>query len=146
MSGLAGQVLLMAKIHLFAYALLNGVYQTRATYIRWATAVYHATWQMELPTTPYTRPDHSTIEIVSVFLNSCTHHPSYTNLQMVNNIASLRGRVKDHVRPFVQSDAGFKQSMTDQSVIQANRKKFVLLYPDNFHCEVRAHSLNVHIC
>jgi hypothetical protein len=55
----------MAKIHLFAYALVEGIYQTRATFIRWAMAVFIATWQMELPDRPYEEPDTDIYEIVS---------------------------------------------------------------------------------
>lgn len=48
---------------------MNGIYQTRATFLRWAACVHEATWEMELPTRPYIRPDDSVFEIVSVSLN-----------------------------------------------------------------------------
>lgn len=59
------QVLVVMKIHLFVYGLVQGMYQTRATFIRWAASVYFATWQMELPSTPYQQPSHDILEIVS---------------------------------------------------------------------------------
>jgi hypothetical protein len=55
----------MAKIHLFAYTLVEGIYQTCATFIRWAMAVFIATWQMELPDRPYEELDTDIYEIVS---------------------------------------------------------------------------------
>ncbi|CAE6537812.1 unnamed protein product [Rhizoctonia solani] len=63
-SGVERQVLIVAKIHLFAYALVEGIYQTRATFLRWASAVHQATWQMELPNRPYMPPDNEIFEIV----------------------------------------------------------------------------------
>jgi hypothetical protein len=65
-SGIERQVLTMAKVHLFAYALVEGIYQTRATFLRWASAVHHATWQMELPDRPYHQPDSDVFEIVGI--------------------------------------------------------------------------------
>jgi hypothetical protein len=65
-SGIDRQVLVMAKIHLFAYALVEGIYQTHATFLQWASAVFLATWQMELLDRPYNEPDHDIFEIVSV--------------------------------------------------------------------------------
>lgn len=116
-SGIERQVLIMAKIHLFAYALVQGIYQTRATLLRWAAAVHEATWEMELPTTPYVRPDDEQFEI------------------MVNNIATLRGKVKERARPFTATAGGFQQSMNNQGTIHENLKRFSTLYPNNFHCK-----------
>lgn len=56
---------------------------------------------------------------------------------MANNIASLRGRVKERVRPFVMDTAGFKKNRRNQEVIQANLDRFNLIYPNGFHCKVR---------
>ncbi|KAB5588160.1 hypothetical protein CTheo_8399 [Ceratobasidium theobromae] len=116
-SGIQRQVLIIAKLHLFAYALVEGIYQTRATFLRWAAAVYEATWQMELPTTPMIEPDEEILEI------------------MVNSIATLRGRVKEHLRPFAANAAQFQQNVIDQCTIQENLRRFNLLYPNNFHCK-----------
>ena len=55
---------------------------------------------------------------------------------MVNNIATLRGKVKERMRPFASHAAGFKQRQTHQRVIQENLAKFNLIYPNSFHCKV----------
>jgi hypothetical protein len=55
----------MAKIHLFTYALVEGIYQTHTTYLRWAALIHQATWQMDLPDHPYEKPDNAIFEIVS---------------------------------------------------------------------------------
>lgn len=59
---------------------------------------------------------------------------------MVNNIASLRSRVKERVRFFVERDAGFKHSMNNPEIIRENLEKFNLLYPNTFHCKVSLES------
>lgn len=64
---------------------------------------------------------------------------------MVNNIATLRGKVKERVRPFVATAAGFEQRPTNQEVIQENRRKVNLLTPNNFHCLVSLASSFTHI-
>ncbi|KDN39108.1 hypothetical protein RSAG8_09015, partial [Rhizoctonia solani AG-8 WAC10335] len=115
-SGIPRQVLIMAKIHLFAYALVEGIYQTRATYLRWAAAVHEATWQMELPDREYDQPDNDIFEI------------------MVNNMATLRGKAKERLREFVARVAGFQQNMKNQSTIQKNLDCFNEIYY-SFHCK-----------
>ncbi|KAG8712365.1 hypothetical protein FRC08_014691 [Ceratobasidium sp. 394] len=115
-SGVERQVLIIAKIHLFAYALVEGVYQTRATFIRWALAVYYATWMMELPSTDYVKPPHDYLEI------------------MVNNVATARGKSKELMRPFVENVHEFVHLLLDQQAIQDNLHRFSVLYPNNFHC------------
>ncbi|KAG9075174.1 hypothetical protein FRC06_010235, partial [Ceratobasidium sp. 370] len=115
-SGIERQVLILAKIHLFAYALVEGVYQTRATFLRWALAVYHATWLMELPTTEFVKPPHEYLEI------------------MVNNLATARGKSKEVMRPFVENVHEFVHRLLNQQAIQENLNRFNLLYPNNFHC------------
>ncbi|CAE6450360.1 unnamed protein product [Rhizoctonia solani] len=117
-SGLARQVLVMAKIHLFAYALVEGVYQTRATYLRWAALVHQATWEMDLPDHPYTTPDDDIYEI------------------MVNGIATLRGKVKERLREFVARVSGFRHTTTNHKIIEKNLVLFNRLYPNSFHCNV----------
>lgn len=116
-SGLERQILILAKIHLFAYALVQGIYQTRATFLLWAEAVYFATWQMELPTTAYEKPPMEYLEI------------------MVNSIATMRGKVKERIRPFAATAAGFEQRPANQEVIQENLRRYHLIHPNSFHCE-----------
>lgn len=136
-TGLQGQALTVSKIHLFAYAIIMGIYQTRATFLLWARAVHEATWEMELPTVAYVIPDDNIFEIVSLISHSMhTVFVSLTWPQMVNNIASLRSRVKERVRIFVEKDARFKQSMNNPDTIRENLEKFNLLYPNTFHCKV----------
>ncbi|KAF8602242.1 hypothetical protein BDV93DRAFT_509480 [Ceratobasidium sp. AG-I] len=115
-SGVSRQMLIMAKLHFFAYALVQGIYQTQATFIRWAASVYYATWMMELPTTPYVQPPHEHLEI------------------MVNSVATMRGKVKERVRPFTATTAGFQQRQMNQQVIQENLNRFNEIYLNNFHC------------
>ncbi|KAG8690901.1 hypothetical protein FRC11_008261 [Ceratobasidium sp. 423] len=115
-SGIERQVLIMAKIHLFAYALVEGIYQTRATFLLWASAVHEATWQMDLPDRPYKKPQAEIFEI------------------MVNNIATLRGKAKERLREFVARVSGFQQNLRDKNAIQNNINRFNELYPNSFHC------------
>ncbi|KAG8722633.1 hypothetical protein FRC09_005936 [Ceratobasidium sp. 395] len=115
-SGIEREVLSQAKVHLYAYALAQGVYQTRAAFLKWARAVYQATWEMELPMVPYVGVENWIFEI------------------MVNNLATLRGKAKEVTRPFAAESGGFQQNLTDQQVIQDNLNRFNLLYPNNFHC------------
>lgn len=63
---------------------------------------------------------------------------------MVNNIATLRGRVKERARAFVETDAGFRHTKNNRRVIEANRQKFNLLYPNTFHCKVSTISWRIH--
>ncbi|KAF8670469.1 hypothetical protein RHS04_08598 [Rhizoctonia solani] len=116
-SGLERQVLIMAKVHLFGYSLVQGIYQTQATFFQWASAVHHATWQMELPDRPYKRPPDAIFEI------------------MVNNIATLQGKTKERLRKFVESVCGFEQSLTNQNIIRKNLGIFNKIYPNTFHCK-----------
>jgi hypothetical protein len=63
--GVRRQILTLAKIHLFAFALVEGIYQTRATFLHWAALIHEATWQMELPHVPYVAAAMSELEVVS---------------------------------------------------------------------------------
>ncbi|KAF8593926.1 hypothetical protein BDV93DRAFT_516183 [Ceratobasidium sp. AG-I] len=107
--GVIGQVVTVAKIHLFVYALIQGIYQTHATFLRWAVAMHEATWEMELPTTPYTRANQDVFEI------------------MVNNLATLRGRLKERICAFVESNAEFRHSRNNQRTIQENLSEVQLV-------------------
>ncbi|EUC56335.1 hypothetical protein RSOL_172160, partial [Rhizoctonia solani AG-3 Rhs1AP] len=115
-SGLDRQVLIMAKIHLFAYALVHGIYQTRSTFLGWASNVHEATAQVELPSRPYNQPGQEIYEII------------------VNSIATKRGKAKEQLREFVARVSGFRQNMKKHEIIQRNAELFDQLYPNNFHC------------
>jgi hypothetical protein len=69
--GLARQILVVAKVHLYAYALAEGIYQTRATYMKWAEMIYKKTWELLLPDLPYEAATMDELEVVSA------HKPSY---------------------------------------------------------------------
>lgn len=69
-SGIEWQILILAKIHLFAYMLVQGVYQTRVTFLQWAAAVHFATWQMGLLTTPYSHLPHDHFKIIYVIIST----------------------------------------------------------------------------
>ncbi|CCO37226.1 hypothetical protein BN14_11380 [Rhizoctonia solani AG-1 IB] len=47
--GAARLVLQLAKLHLWAYALFEGPYQTRAVFTTWSRIIWRETWAMELP-------------------------------------------------------------------------------------------------
>ncbi|QRW22141.1 hypothetical protein RhiXN_09728 [Rhizoctonia solani] len=55
--------------------------------------------------------------------------------QMVNNIATLRGKTKERLRKFVESVCGFEQSLTNQNIIRKNLGIFNKIYPNTFHCK-----------
>jgi hypothetical protein len=59
------QVLTIAKIHLYAYALREGPYQTRAVFKLWARAIWEETWYMVLGNRPYQPPDENILNCVS---------------------------------------------------------------------------------
>ncbi|KAG9087049.1 hypothetical protein FRC06_002757 [Ceratobasidium sp. 370] len=69
-SGIERQVLILAKIHLFVYALVEGVYQTHVTFLRWALAGYHATWLMELLTTDLANTCGKSKEVMRPFVEN----------------------------------------------------------------------------
>ncbi|KAG9122329.1 hypothetical protein FRC07_001347 [Ceratobasidium sp. 392] len=116
-SGIEHQILMLVKVHLYTYALHEGIYQTRATFLLWAAAVYYATWQMELPTTPYVNPPQEYLEI------------------LVNSIATSRGQAKELMHPMTENIHGFVHCLRDQQAIQENLNCFNLIYPNSFHCK-----------
>jgi hypothetical protein len=67
--GLARQILVVAKVHLFAYALSEGVYQTRLTFMKWAENIHEETWNLLLPDLPYEAATTSELEVVSRLTN-----------------------------------------------------------------------------
>ena len=60
---------------------------------------------------------------------------------MVNNLASLRGRVKEYLRPVIVTGYGFRRFAVSQEDIQFNRDLYAVPYPNNFHCTVRVYCL-----
>ena len=55
---------------------------------------------------------------------------------MVNNIASLRGKVKERLRDFIARVHGFNQNLRKETEIIRNRDLFDSIYPNSFHCLV----------
>jgi hypothetical protein len=63
--GYERQILTIAKLHLFAFSLVEGPYQTRATLLRWALIIFEETWRQELPDVPFEHPCDESLIIVS---------------------------------------------------------------------------------
>ncbi|KAG8726439.1 hypothetical protein FRC10_007121, partial [Ceratobasidium sp. 414] len=115
-TGIRRQILTLAKVHLFAFALSEGIYQTRATFMMWAALVHEATWLMELPNVPYIAATTAELEV------------------MVNYLATLHGKIKERVRPIVGPSRGFNHCVATQQDIQDNLDLFHELHPNSFHC------------
>ncbi|KAG9086165.1 hypothetical protein FRC06_003243, partial [Ceratobasidium sp. 370] len=115
-TGVAQQVLVLAKIHLFAFALVEGIYQTRATFLQWAALIHEETWRMELPDVEYVAATMLELEV------------------MVNYLATLRGKVKEHLRPLVTFIHNLQHRVTGQQEIQNNLDAYNLVWPNTFHC------------
>ncbi|KAF8594584.1 hypothetical protein BDV93DRAFT_565269, partial [Ceratobasidium sp. AG-I] len=115
-TGLSGQVLTLAKLALFALACSKGPYQTRGRFIHWARQIHERVWNNEAPDVPYIAATQGELEV------------------MVNNLASLRGRVKEYLRPVIVTGYGFKRFAVSQEDIQFNRDLYATLCPNNFHC------------
>ncbi|KAG9094155.1 hypothetical protein FRC06_011110 [Ceratobasidium sp. 370] len=132
-TGIRRQILTLAKVHLFAFALSEGIYQTRATFMMWAALVHEATWHMELPDVPYIAATTEELEVVSA---QNLHLPRVLTLvpKMVNYLATLRGKLKERVRPIVGPSRGFNQCVATQQDIQDNLDLFHELHPNSFHC------------
>jgi hypothetical protein len=133
--GLARQVLVVAKVHLFAYALSEGVYQTRVTYMKWAEMIHEKTWELLLPDIPYEAATMSELEVVSL-----SHKPACMRTnnhpQLVNYLVTLRGKAKERVRPLVPEIHDLQHRVTSQQDIQDNLDAFNEAYPNSFHCAV----------
>ncbi|QRV78996.1 hypothetical protein RhiJN_07011 [Ceratobasidium sp. AG-Ba] len=110
------QVLTYAKIHLFAYILVEGAYQTRGTYMIWAARVHEATWHALYPDLPYRAATLEELEI------------------MVNYIATLRGKTKEKLRAIIEIVYEFDGSIVTQDDIWANLDRFNEIHPNTFHC------------
>ncbi|KAG9083275.1 hypothetical protein FRC06_004610 [Ceratobasidium sp. 370] len=117
-SGIRRQVLVLAKIHLFAFALAEGIYQTRLTFMEWAAEVHYETWKILLPKVLYEAATQAELEV------------------MVNYIATFRGKAKDRLRPVVAHIHEFEHRITSQEDIQQNLDIFNLVYPNSFHCTI----------
>ncbi|KAF8598913.1 hypothetical protein BDV93DRAFT_512069 [Ceratobasidium sp. AG-I] len=115
-TGLSGQVLCLAKLGLFGLACSQGPYQTRGRLLHWAHLVHEETWNHEAPDIPYVAATKGELAV------------------MVNNLATLRGRVKDRMRPVIQEGYGFRPFAVSQEDIQYNRELYARLTPNNFHC------------
>ncbi|KAG9088432.1 hypothetical protein FS749_002169 [Ceratobasidium sp. UAMH 11750] len=115
-SGIRRQVLVLAKIHLFAFALAEGIYQTRLTFLEWAAEIHYETWKILLPKVPYQVATQAELEV------------------MVNYIATFRGKAKDRLRPVVAHIHEFEHRVATQEDIQRNLDIFNLVYPNSFHC------------
>ncbi|KAG9084998.1 hypothetical protein FRC06_003774, partial [Ceratobasidium sp. 370] len=118
-TGIRRQILTLAKVHLFAFALSEGIYQTRATFMMWAALVHEVTWHMELPDVPYVVATTEELEV------------------MVNYLATLRGKMKERVRPIVGPLRGFNHCVATQQDIQDNLDLFHELHPNSFHCTMQ---------
>ncbi|KAG9088020.1 hypothetical protein FRC06_002258 [Ceratobasidium sp. 370] len=116
-SGLKRQVLILAKLHLFAFALAEGIYQTRLTFMEWAAEIHNVTWTMLLPNIPYEAATQEELEV------------------MVNYLATLRGKVKDRLRPLIAHIHALEHCVRTQHDIQDNLDTFHLVYPNSFHCK-----------
>jgi hypothetical protein len=65
---------------------------------------------------------------------------------MVNYIATLRGKVKERVRPIIAHSHAFEHRASNQQVIQDNLDIFHEIYPNSFHCTVCSLlSLNIRV-
>ncbi|KAG9127158.1 hypothetical protein FRC07_000416 [Ceratobasidium sp. 392] len=110
-------ILTLAKIHLFVFALCEGIYQTRATFLHWAALIHKATWQMELPNVPYVAASMAELEIVNGQLPPTLH-----------------GKMKERIRPIIANSHGFEHCAVTQQTIQDNLDQFHKIYPNSFHC------------
>ncbi|KAG8685851.1 hypothetical protein FRC08_012878, partial [Ceratobasidium sp. 394] len=115
-SGIQRHVLVVAKLHLFAFALAEGIYQTRLTFMEWAAEIHYETWKILLPKVPYEAATQAELEV------------------MVNYIATLRGKAKDRLRPIVAHIHKLQHRIASQEDIQRNLNIFNLVYPNSFHC------------
>ncbi|GAB1527149.1 hypothetical protein RhiTH_010324 [Rhizoctonia solani] len=115
-TGVAYQVLVVAKIHLFAYALVEGIYQTRATFMKWAEMIHEETWGLVLPNLPYVAATTSKLEV------------------LVNYLATLWGKSKDRLRPIIPNIHPFLHQIATPHDLQANIDVYNGLHPNGFHC------------
>ncbi|QRV99082.1 hypothetical protein RhiJN_27101 [Ceratobasidium sp. AG-Ba] len=115
-TGLARQILVVAKVHLFAYALMEGIYQTRATFLRWAELIHEKTWGLLIQELPYVAATSDELEV------------------LVNYLATLRGKVKERLRPVIAEIHGLQHRVATQQDVQDNLDAFHQAHPNSFHC------------
>jgi hypothetical protein len=83
-TGLARQILVVAKVHLYAYALAEGIYQTRATFMKWAEQIHEETWDLLLPDLPYEAATMAELEVVSM-----SHNPHICALTAIYSWSTI---------------------------------------------------------
>ncbi|QRV93926.1 LON domain serine protease [Ceratobasidium sp. AG-Ba] len=115
-TGLACQILVVAKVHLFAYALMEGIYQTRATFLRWAELIHEKTWGLLIQELPYVAATSGELEV------------------LVNYLATLRGKVKERLRPVIAEIHNLQHRIATQQDVQGNLDAFHQAHPNSFHC------------
>ncbi|QRV76878.1 Formin-like protein 20 [Ceratobasidium sp. AG-Ba] len=115
-TGLAYQILVVAKVHLFAYALVEGVYQTRATFLKFAELIHEKTWGLLIQELPYVAATTTELEV------------------LVNYLATLRGKVKERLRPVIAEIHGLQQRIATQEDVQHNLDAYHQAHPNSFHC------------
>ncbi|KAF8756695.1 hypothetical protein RHS01_04272 [Rhizoctonia solani] len=115
-NGIAYQVLVVAKIHLFAYALVEGIYQTCATFRKWAEMIHEETWGLVLPNLPYVAATTPKLEV------------------LVNYLATLWGNSKDRLCPIIPNIHPFLHQIATLHELQANIEVYNRLHPSSFHC------------
>ncbi|KAG9108045.1 hypothetical protein FRC07_008531 [Ceratobasidium sp. 392] len=71
---------------------------------------------MELPNVPYVAASMAQLEV------------------MVNYLAMLRGKMKEHIPPLITSSHGFEHRAVTPEAIQGNLDRFHKIYPNSFHC------------
>jgi hypothetical protein len=62
---LACLTLVVAKVHLFAYTLAGGIYQTWVAFMKWDKTIHKKTWELLLPDLPYKAETMDELEVVS---------------------------------------------------------------------------------
>ncbi|QRV95466.1 hypothetical protein RhiJN_23484 [Ceratobasidium sp. AG-Ba] len=115
-TGLAYQILVVAKVHLFAYALVEGVYQTRATFLKFAELIHEKTWGLLIQELLYVAATTAELEV------------------LVNYLATLRGKVKERLRPVIAEIHGLQQRIATQEDVQHNLDAYHQAHPNSFHC------------
>ncbi|KAG8727030.1 hypothetical protein FRC10_006495, partial [Ceratobasidium sp. 414] len=110
------QVIVIAKILLFVYALAYGPYLTRETYLMWAPLVYEIAWYHVFPSRPHRTPSEIAYPV------------------MVNNLATLKCNVKVSLRPIVEFIFKLKKPALTQADIDHNLNIIRYVYPLRFHC------------
>lgn len=118
------------------YAIAQGPYQTRETFLKWAPLIYLLVWLKMFPAVPFEEPSPDLYVLVSNFclrILMCTNHSS---IQMVNNLATLRCAIKQWMRWVVESFLGFQKAAQTQADVDHNLGIYKQVHPNAFHCMV----------